>query len=65
MQPSESRVHLPRSSMSCTSVSSHSPFRVSVTVQDMGVTAPKPLPEKSVQFAGYTQIKRDTSNSAE
>ena len=57
MQPSESRVHLPHSSMSCTSVSSHSPFRVSVTVQLMGVTAPRPLPEKSVQFAGYTQIR--------
>ena len=43
--------------MSCTSVSSHSPFRVSVTVQDMGVTAPIPLLEKSVQSAGYTQIR--------
>ena len=40
----------------CTSVSSHSPFSVSVTVQLMGVTAPKPLLEKSVQSAGYTQI---------
>ena len=45
--------------MSCTSVSSHSPFSVSVTVQDMGVTAPRPLLEKSVQSAGYTQIMVD------
>ena len=56
-----SRVHLPRSSMSCTSDSSHSPFSVSVTVQDMGVTTPRPLPEKSVQSAGYTQIMGITS----
>ena len=36
IRPSLSRVHLPNSSISCTSVRSHSPFRVSVTVQLMG-----------------------------
>ena len=45
----------------CTSVSSHSPFSVSVTVQDMGVTVPRPLLEKSVQSAEYTQIMGITS----
>ena len=56
MLPSLSRVHFPYSSMGWTRVSSHSPLRVSVTVQDCGCTTPSPLPEKSVQAAGYTQI---------
>ena len=59
--PSLSRVHFPYSSMGWTSVSSHSPLRVSVTVQDCGRTTPRPLPEKSVQAAGYTQIIEITS----
>ena len=49
MQPSTRRRHLPASSNGCVSVSSHSPLSVSVTVQDIGVTGPMPLPEKSVQ----------------
>ena len=51
----------PYSSMGWTSVSSHSPLRVSVTVQDCGRTIPRPLPEKSVQAAGYTQIMEHPS----
>ena len=61
MLPSLSRVHFPYSSTGWTSVSSHSPFSVSVTVQDCGRTTPSPLPEKSVQAAGYTQIMGITS----
>jgi len=41
-----------------------SPFRVSVTVQDEGLTAPRPLLEKSVQSAGYTQINGFSSFQA-
>ena len=52
MLPSLSRIHFPYLSMGCTSVSSHSPFSVSVTVQDCGCTTPRPLPEKSAQSAG-------------
>ena len=48
MQPSTSRRHLPVSSSGCSSVNSHSPLSVSVTVQDKGDTGPRPLPEKSV-----------------
>ena len=52
VQPSTSRRHLPASSNGCSSVNSHSPFNVSVTVQDKGDTGPMPLPEKSVQSGG-------------
>ena len=73
--PSASRVHFPYSSMGCSSVSSHSPLSVSVTVQDCGCTTPRPLPEKSVHVAEYTQIMgaqppsihriTDTANAAQ
>ena len=52
MQPSVSRCHFPASSRGCTSCSSYSPFRVSVTVADSGDREPLPLVEKSVQSAG-------------
>ena len=48
MQPSTRRRHLPASSNGCSRVNSHSPFNVSVTVQDKGDTGPRPLLEKSV-----------------
>ena len=52
IQPSTSRCHFPASSMGCTSVSSYSPFSVSVTSADSGARVPLPLVEKSVQSAG-------------
>ena len=52
MQPSTSRVHLPVSSIGCSRVTSYSPFRVSVTVQEMGISVPRPLSLKSVQSGG-------------
>ena len=58
-QPSESRIRLLHSSMSCASVSSHSLSSVSATVQEIGVNAPWPLLEKSVRSAGYIQLKED------
>src|SRR5699024_5031261 len=58
MFPSVRRCHFPYSSMGCVSVSSHSPLSVSVTVQDCGEITPRPLPEKSVHVAEYTQIMR-------
>lgn len=57
MHPSIKRDHFPVSSMGCTSVSSYSPFKVSVTSADSGAKVPLPLVEKSVQLAGYTQIR--------
>ena len=52
MHPSVSFVHLSFSSSGWTSVSSYSPLRVSVTVQDCGVRMPRPFVEKSVQSGG-------------
>ena len=40
----------------CSSTTSYSPFRVSVTVHDEGVSVPAPLVLKSVQSAGNMQI---------
>ena len=57
MLPSISRHHLPWASIGCSSASAHSPFSVSVTVQEDGMTGPRPLLEKSVQSGWYTQIK--------
>lgn len=51
--------------MGWTSVSSHSPFSVSVTVQDCGWTMPSPLLEKSVQSAGYHSLAADTDTIPE
>ena len=52
IQPSASFVHFPVSSMGCSSVTSYSPFSVSVTEQEIGVSAPRPLSLKSVQLGG-------------
>ena len=52
IQHSTSRCHFLASSMGCTSVSSYSPFSVSVSSADSGERVPFPLVEKSVQSAG-------------
>ena len=58
MLPTCKYVHLSRSSSGWVMDSSHSPLRVSVTEQAVGVRTHRPLPAKSVASDGNTQIMR-------